>query len=177
MHRRERFSSSTPFQFTPLREGRLGICSSHCADKDFNSRPSARGDKFRLHSINVWIEFQFTPLREGRPTFCANGAHEGDFNSRPSARGDPSTPKSDYSTYISIHAPPRGATDADDADDATLPFQFTPLREGRPDVQDAYTKAETFQFTPLREGRPGGSAVIFWIPYFNSRPSTRGDGA
>ena len=35
------------------------------ADKDFNSRPSARGDTFR----RLWYgysAFQFTPLREGR---------------------------------------------------------------------------------------------------------------
>ena len=33
------------FQFTPLREGRLGIREGRDAPKDFNSRPSARGDR------------------------------------------------------------------------------------------------------------------------------------
>ena len=57
-------------------------------------------------------------------------------------------------TPISIHAPPRGAT-----------FQPRAGNEG----------VDVFQFTPLREGRhvrrvkPGG------FPYFNSRPSARGD--
>ena len=77
------------FQFTPLREGR------HVSDEGvrvhfyFNSRPSARGDMFRMKvsasiSISIhapprgatralqfhpcYLQFQFTPLREGRPS-------------------------------------------------------------------------------------------------------------
>ena len=80
-------SISYLFQFTPLREGRLvPLLSSH-AEKDFNSRPSARGDPYSVHftpfhSISIHAPprgatslnrrtaavplFQFTPLREGR---------------------------------------------------------------------------------------------------------------
>ena len=101
------------FQFTPLREGRLvhGVCwgywnliSIHApprgatkragavfhAGRDFNSRPSARGDAARdrfFERLTISIHapprgatrspgerrctasFQFTPLREGRPFF------------------------------------------------------------------------------------------------------------
>ena len=54
---------------------------------------------------------------------------------------------------ISIHAPPRGATNRRDARPAVPTFQFTPLREGR----------------RIRAKRSPQAA------YFNSRPSARGD--
>ncbi len=34
------------------------------------------------------------------------------------------------------------------------PFQFTPLREGRPHGDAVIMPIAPFQFTPLREGRP-----------------------
>ena len=61
----------------------------------------------------------------------------------------------DESIYISIHAPPRGATSLG----ALLK-----------------TEREKFQFTPLREGRR--TAALYCgerRKYFNSRPSARGD--
>ena len=57
------------------------------------------------------------------------------------------------SVYISIHAPPRGAT-----------FQVFCI-----------PTEEIFQFTPLREGRRLACVGISSLPYFNSRPSARGD--
>ena len=54
----------------------------------FNSRPSARGDEMLNMSITGRL-FQFTPLREGRRSLC-HVIRAG--------------------LYISIHAPPRGAT-------------------------------------------------------------------
>ena len=55
--------------------------------------------------------FQFTPLREGRRD--ENAFSPPDF--------------------ISIHAPPRGATNASSmCHGVPMKFQFTPLREGRP---------------------------------------------
>ena len=167
------------FQFTPLREGRPPSAASQQARcKDFNSRPSARGDiaevvdKILFHiSIHapprgatkleligkIMNQFQFTPLREGRlPTNTARGTRF-NFNSRPSARGDVRVDAwAVAETVISIHAPPRGATFAS--------------MHGR-------LQKRLFQFTPLREGRP--LPVIFRraYEYFNSRPSARGDGA
>ena len=77
-----------------------------------------------------------------------------DFNSRPSARGDPPRGRRSRRTWISIHAPPRGATlENRFLDKPVLQFQFTPLREGR-------------RYTII-----GGDAD----DYFNSRPSARGD--
>ena len=82
----------TSFQFTPLREGRRGY------GVFLQSRPS----------------FQFTPLREGRPRCSALSEAGLHFNSRPSARGDDTLHGvTKYNSYISIHAPPRGATAKD----------------------------------------------------------------
>ena len=151
----------TEFQFTPLREGRrfgfiVGtiayIISIHApprgatpawerkrrVPRDFNSRPSARGDAqgfcaLRINFISIHAPprgatfarqnvgdcirvFQFTPLREGRRT-----REQDEHDPRPT-------------------------------------FQFTPLREGRP-CPLCSTTASAFQFTPLREGRPSFS----WI--------------
>ena len=79
------------------------------------------------------MEFQFTPLREGRPKF--RGLY--------------------ILAFISIHAPPRGATRVLDvprcADEISI---HAPPR-------GATAGAERYAF-------PGG--------YFNSRPSARGDG-
>ena len=54
----------------------------------FNSRPSARGDNDAMPSTSASCLFQFTPLREGR--------HEASLMLA--------------NSFISIHAPPRGAT-------------------------------------------------------------------
>ena len=164
------------FQFTPLREGRLeGACFGRC-HRHFNSRPSARGDVQRRRPGAGDDLFQFTPLREGRqaPTpqlggitiFQFTPLREGRrgrhrprlegrqyFNSRPSARGDRGCGHGDGCRCISIHAPPRGATE-----DTVQPF-----------------KIDEFQFTPLREGRRPRPDNQFFFLDFNSRPSARGD--
>ena len=121
------------FQFTPLREGRLllqtvrfrhnrisihapprGATESKEANallgKDFNSRPSARGDDGFDTNIQRVGEFQFTPLREGRQLRTERGNVWTNFNSRPSARGDGNWVRKIKTIDISIHAPPRGAT-------------------------------------------------------------------
>ena len=121
--------------------------------------------------------FQFTPLREGRPHSPSRCRPPRHFNSRPSARGDALSVTWRTCSIISIHAPPRGATDWLERAAAALAyfnsrpsargdwrtkrrrkqnvaFQFTPLREGRPTDEQPPRAATTFQFTPLREGRP-----------------------
>ena len=79
------------------------------------------------------------------------------FNSRPSARGD-EHPRGVYvlGIGISIHAPPRGATQLIGIGCGSSIFQFTPLREGRLDYDELNIECEVFQFTPLREGRRPG---------------------
>ena len=81
---------------------------------NFNSRPSARGDG-ALYGYNVFYQpFQFTPLREGRLFRLQRDYH---------------------GALISIHAPPRGATEYAIFTIGLIKFQFTPLREGRQDAR------------------------------------------
>ena len=98
----------------------------------FNSRPSARGDaivKILLVDFKISIHapprgatfasglailctvFQFTPLREGRRVAVHHALRNSYFNSRPSARGDSDIQRLYNAFSISIHAPPRGATE------------------------------------------------------------------
>ena len=166
------------FQFTPLREGRparfprfpFGL-------RYFNSRPSARGDAYKVRATQDAIN----------------------FNSRPSARGDQIMDYTEDAEHISIHAPPRGATSSERQTTSGLHFNSRPSARGdripvdthsiekdfnsRPSARgDAaklfqFFRDAQFQFTPLREGRHG---VISWMKlasYFNSRPSARGDRA
>ena len=143
------------FQFTPLREG----------------RPAARA------TVSITTNaFQFTPLREGRPSTCSPTRKSSYFNSRPSARGDFGSIWSTIGEYISIHAPPRGATTVLLTPSCfAISFQFTPLREGRPCAGKCFAPAGAFQFTPLREGRLQNGRRRTGQSDFNSRPSARGD--
>ena len=147
-----------------------------------------------------WImKFQFTPLREGRPA-TRRGAFRPvpHFNSRPSARGDPFRGREVLFRRISIHAPPRGATSQGCWRRATKSFQFTPLREGRRPFRGrevlfrrisihAPPRGATYDkpFWGVCEAisihaPPRGATPAPWqgkrpAPYFNSRPSARGD--
>ena len=129
-----RRKQSQKFQFTPLREGRRHGFPSIRASANFNSRPSARGDAawcsalgdnglISIHApprgatyddgtrvLKSYL-FQFTPLREGRLLFTMCIISPVYFNSRPSARGDLTDVQRHVIETISIHAPPRGATD------------------------------------------------------------------
>ena len=143
-----------PFQFTPLREGRRRSCPRRPRPCDFNSRPSARGDTKSFTGCGKTYLFQFTPLREGRPAPRQGKRHAPYFNSRPSARGDRFHRPEEHHLSISIHAPPRGATDiANDWLQETLISIHAPPRG-----------ATGCQRPPWR-GRQN----------FNSRPSARGD--
>ncbi len=212
-------NSSSAFQFTPLREGRRATkqgggsvydISIHApprgatavqhggADaRHFNSRPSARGDGSRILSRRPVGYFNSRPSARGDVP-PRNAPHRRHFNSRPSARGDLYAEGADPNEDISIHAPPRGATQArpprsrrrryfnsrpsarGDSMDSHMrgefPFQFTPLREGRRCPRSCCATACLFQFTPLREGRRvdvriEGEAVLFqFTPLREGRP-------
>ena len=120
----------------------------------FQFTPLREGRRWSLTEETDGTVFQFTPLREGRPMYLSAPVHCTNFNSRPSARGDIPVRVARGGRIISIHAPPRGAT---------------PIRPVR------CSRNLLFQFTPLREGRLTGSAPVFSVFYFNSRPSARGD--
>ena len=143
------------FQFTPLREGRHARRKPHDFHVAISIHAPPRGATgiMRLvkHGKNV---FQFTPLREGRRMHCKAIQFLLNFNSRPSARGDKGKDAQWVSVPISIHAPPRGATEILLALRLSNGlFQFTPLREGRRRLKHLRHERGLFQFTPLREGR------------------------
>ena len=167
------------FQFTPLREGR------HDPDMLVYSAPISihappRGaTSCRRHPL---LRNQY-------------------FNSRPSARGDGISEGSKRHRDISIHAPPRGATSQSEHISTTKQISIhAPPRGATGAGATATYQRDVFQFTPLREGRPSHaclmpSQILISIhapprgatlppssgtpasPYFNSRPSARGDGA
>ena len=99
----------------------------------FNSRPSARGDRKADADALAADLFQFTPLREGRRgTKMKISIKKISIHAPPRGATDYGR-QGAGERHISIHAPPRGATGL-----FALPFmrqskfQFTPLREGRP---------------------------------------------
>ena len=98
--------------------------------------------------------FQFTPLREGRPppeSLYIAGTY---FNSRPSARGDCRLLSVLVASRISIHAPPRGATEEFERRDPAAFISIHAPPRGATVLMSAMEQSLTFQFTPLREGRP-----------------------
>ena len=148
------YIDSDIFQFTPLREGRHSIYDDPYFDYQISIHAPPRGATHpRCSTSSQILLFQFTPLREGRPALRDNRAVAGNFNSRPSARGDITADYNPIENYISIHAPPRGATAC----------------------ERLYLWQEIFQFTPLREGRRLRLQRFTKSVYFNSRPSARGD--
>ena len=126
-------NSSLKFQFTPLREGRPSCAISPSASIDFNSRPSARGDNAAFFAALRAYLFQFTPLREGRRFYQQRSGRGRPISIHAPPRGATNhLSGGQQHDFISIHAPPRGATRTPTAFWFGLPtFQFTPLREGR----------------------------------------------
>ena len=79
--------------------------------KNFNSRPSARGDTSKRYEVLQHSLFQFTPLREGRPAVSRVVFLPFVFQFTPLREGRrPFRGREVLFRRISIHAPPRGAT-------------------------------------------------------------------
>ena len=137
----------------PPRGATWGASCNPCAVQDFNSRPSARGDDPSIIIIDI---------------------SEISIHAPPRGATDLS-PAEMMWQYISIHAPPRGATTTLSVTASCLPFQFTPLREGRPVCFDIACDSRHFNSRPSARG---DCIVLFRrsvTPHFNSRPSARGD--
>ena len=102
--------------------------------RNFNSRPSARGDTGIFPSPVAYFY----------------------FNSRPSARGDSAIDLTPEKGFISIHAPPRGATIAFllSSRNPRISIHAPPRGATRWQVV-LHVRRGRFQFTPLREGRLG----------------------
>ena len=173
------YSTATDaFQFTPLREGRRPACEICGAARKISIHAPPRGATPPAeHCKKSVLSFQFTPLREGRRRpLKGESAWKTNFNSRPSARGDrcggggerndfdfnsrPSARGDKYSfghisqRNISIHAPPRGATDV-------------------MCLQSAIERISIH--APPRGATIAAEATTVRPYYFNSRPSARGD--
>ena len=196
----KKITGRNTFQFTPLREGRPSGCirsrsvpiSIHAPPRGatksgrkcssfsmISIHAPPRGATHMVFSIPKFaILFQFTPLREGRQIIKGlGGAAKTYFNSRPSARGDTLVEKVKKLPDISIHAPPRGATTPAAQAATHKPISIHAPPRGATGDDDRPRREDEFQFTPLREGRLCHACVgISSLPYFNSRPSARGDG-
>ena len=151
---RRRSGSLSEFQFTPLREGRRTWSPEENKGRNFNSRPSARGDA----------------------RSCANACQFLYFNSRPSARGDEEVLRKAIACLFQFTPLREGRLLPIPVAAIQNQFQFTPLREGRPEPPAEAPAASRFQFTPLREGRQSRQQKRQQPADFNSRPSARGDG-
>ncbi len=142
------------FQFTPLREGR----------------------HHSLLFLPLPSPFQFTPLREGRRINRVVRAADVNFNSRPSARGDKIVETDCMLPIISIHAPPRGATElrskiyeAKQISIHAPPRGATPAQKSITPVGDYFNSRPSARGDAHHLRRPNAGG------YFNSRPSARGD--
>ena len=122
------------FQFTPLREGRLLVSPRYMKLDYISIHAPPRGATFVLFfAENVAVYFNSRPSARGDGRLFCNFTHQTDFNSRPSARGDAFAERqpmqdglfqftplregrqirergASLHVLISIHAPPRGAT-------------------------------------------------------------------
>ena len=186
------------FQFTPLREGRrtwspeenkgrnfnsrpsargdARSCANACQFLYFNSRPSARGDEEVLRKAIACL-FQFTPLREGRLLPIPVAAIQNQFQFTPLREGRLDGIRHLVQLIlISIHAPPRGATSYRRHYRGVDEFQFTPLREGRPKrTGKADSDMQYFNSRPSARGDYSAVSPFRMLIDFNSRPSARGD--
>ena len=145
--------------------------------RNFNSRPSARGDLFATWRKSSCSKFQFTPLREGRhaealaerdlSAFQFTPLREGRlnprehakmmtiyFNSRPSARGDAAFRRAER-RHVYFNSRPSARGDALGSALGKPPTYFNSRPSARGD------------FAPI---------LMWWLAvHFNSRPSARGD--
>ena len=97
----------------------------------FNFRPSARGDLIVVIALALLVLFQFPSLREGRP-----------------GNGNRLLPPE-----ISIHAPPRGATDSEERNHGLVQISIRAPPRGATFPEPVTAFLTVFQFPPLREGR------------------------
>ena len=167
------------------------------AGENFNSRPSARGDRLESSTRHVAVISIHAPPR-GATTASRTAAKAGLFQFTPLREGRRWLQAAlRMRCNISIHAPPRGATARADALVDVVEFQFTPLREGRlgtftgtscrmdfnsrPSARgDSLKSAGTAQYLISIHAPPRGATTAGMLSWtrrnFNSRPSARGDG-
>ena len=119
------------FQFTPLREGRRNREYNCFIGRNFNSRPSARGDTLNDNATPWLYLFQFTPLREGRLILPREQFKHVLFQFTPLREGRLILPREQFKHVL---------------------FQFTPLREGRLAAQHQLIVRSYFNSRPSARG-------------------------
>ena len=125
--------------------------------RHFNSRPSARGDKKEGKNHDSSRTFQFTPLREGRRT------------------NDSVT---FLCVYISIHAPPRGATGSALLAAGASAISIHAPPRGATGVSFSCLLWLSISIHAPPRGATGRVVFLSFVAFhFNSRPSARGDNA
>ena len=104
-------ASPAAFQFTPLREGRHVRLWERTICTGISIPAPPRGATTQVDTIDGYVLFQFTPLREGRLVPFPRIKSFILFQFTPLREGRPRLSSVLVaSRYISIHAPPRGAT-------------------------------------------------------------------
>ena len=168
---------SSLFQFTPLREGRPSERDAWQQRKNFNSRPSARGDTHMNKAIFIGNLFQFTPLREGRLDYYGMAMRGLLFQFTPLREGrPPSCAPAAPQRKISIHAPPRGATALQNAYISVDAISIhAPPRGATANVYRLRLVRRHFNSRPSARGDLSFSVAASPKQNFNSRPSARGD--
>ena len=143
---------------------------------DFNSRPSARGDRLLVLRPGVDLLISIHAPPRGATCYTPTAIQStANFNSRPSARGDNRRSERSAKIEISIHAPPRGATRR--ATTAVLGADFNSRPSARGDVRCSWLKSSSSIsiHAPPRGATPKKISENPLTMYFNSRPSARGD--
>ena len=145
---------------------------------NFNSRPSARGDSSIDGVYGTVTEFQFTPLREGRQYSSFSSGTGVLFQFTPLREGRRAAKCGWNSTSpISIHAPPRGATEGShDLQEAGHYFNSRPSARGDSSGDAQGNRRAISIHAPPRGATIWTMLVLRLKLYFNSRPSARGDG-
>ena len=186
------------FQFTPLREGRRTAASTRKRLRNFNSRPSARGDGAGRIAGPMSKDFNSRPSARGDARFPRFPFGLRHFNSRPSARGDSWQPTrrawmdifqftplregrrrwrdgNVSARRISIHAPPRGATGCSFQNNLWAIISIHAPPRGATKAKFAGMRIPAISIHAPPRGATRNYAIHGRRVNFNSRPSARGD--
>ena len=155
-------TASRYFNSRPSARGDRWSYPSLRAQHNFNSRPSARGDSNEMRKLQTNLISIHAPPRGATVKTTVFFSSSSNFNSRPSARGDLLVLFFFIRVFqISIHAPPRGATPPTQPHQGSQNISIHAPPRGATKSSADCKASFRFQFTPLREGRRSGAMVLF----------------
>ena len=142
------------FQFTrPRGARRVAWLRRRAVDMFQFTRP--RGARLDVPRVDRFPRlFQFTRPRGARQGYRRDTARDSCFNSRAREGRDCGPDEQSLVSYVSIHAPARGATSWTATSAKSRLFQFTRPRGARPAGRRAAARLSMFQFTRPRGARP-----------------------